>query len=272
MPNSRERCSHVRHALTLLLLAAACGDANSTDDGSVNRAGAPASAGTSATAGTSPSQISAGSLSSAAGTTAAPPSSGRGGTAAPSGTAGLGASGSLAATAGASASAGAGAGASGSGGSTATGGAGSAAGSGAAGRGGAAGTCAAGSAGRASAAGSGGGSAAQTATFTQVYALFRTNCSGSSCHVGATRPGDGLSMSDQATAYTNLVNANAASCQGAKRVVPSDPNTSELVHALSHTMLPGCARTPMMPAGRSKLAQRDIDLVVSWVRAGAKND
>ena len=69
-------------------------------------------------------------------------------------------------------------------------------------------------------AGSGGTAAA---TFTQIYAIFMASCAGTTCHVNASRPGDMLSFADKMTAYTNLVNVNAVSCSGEKRVVPNDP-------------------------------------------------
>ncbi|HKP62207.1 MAG TPA: hypothetical protein VJV78_35990, partial [Polyangiales bacterium] len=106
-------------------------------------------------------------------------------------------------------------------------------------------------------------------TFTQVYALFMTSCAGSTCHVNATRAGDMLVMNDKATAYKNLVGVNAVSCQGEKRVVAGDPNKSELVHALAHTQVGSCARTPRMPDNKPMLSAADIDKVKSWVQAGA---
>jgi hypothetical protein len=97
--------------------------------------------------------------------------------------------------------------------------------------------------------------------------MLKQSCAGANCHVGATRPGDNLSFAVQATAYMNLVDANAVSCQGAKRVVATNPDKSELVHTLQHTALSGCARTPKMPDNKPMLAQADIDLVVNWVKA-----
>ena len=59
---------------------------------------------------------------------------------------------------------------------------------------------------------------------------------------------------------------------GAKRVVPGDPDKSELVHVLKHTSLSGCARTPKMPDNQPMLNQTEIDLVVSWIKSGAKSE
>jgi hypothetical protein len=165
-----------------------------------------------------------------------------------------------------------------SGASSGTGGAGGA-GTGGAGMGGAgtggAGTGGAGTGGSGDA-GSGdagsGGSTGSSASFTQVFALLTTSCAGSSCHANAMRPADGLSFSDMATAYANLVNVDAVSCSGEKRVVPGDPDKSELVHSLQHTNVGSCTRTPRMPDGKPQLAQSDIDVVIAWIQAGAPNN
>jgi hypothetical protein len=126
-------------------------------------------------------------------------------------------------------------------------------------------------------AGSGGatgaaGGGATGATFTAVYAIISTNCTASTCHGAGTRPAGGLAMGDKASAYTNLVGVAATSCTGEKRVVASDADKSELVHALDHTAIGSCTRTPKMPDNKPMLAQADIDTVSSWVKAGALNN
>jgi hypothetical protein len=234
----------------VIALCGACGDDSGSSTGPIGSGGAGAS-GTAATAGTS---AGAAGRASAAG-------SGVGG-------AGRGASGSAGH-----------AGSSGTGvaGSNTDEDAGVSAGTGAAGAGGKAGASGSAAGASGSTAGAGGMGAAGSggtaaATFTQVYAIFMTGCMGSTCHVGATRPGDMLSMADKATAYMNLVNVNSVSCTGEKRVVPSDPAKSELVAALAHTKAGNCARTPQMPDNKPMLPASDIDKVRSWVQAGAKND
>jgi hypothetical protein len=98
------------------------------------------------------------------------------------------------------------------------------------------------------------------------------NCSGNGCHLGTTRYGDMLSFADKTSAYTNLVGVASVSCQGEKRVVASDPDKSELVHALEQTRIGNCTNTPRMPERKPKLKQSDIDIVSSWVKAGALNN
>jgi hypothetical protein len=129
------------------------------------------------------------------------------------------------------------------------------------------GTAGTGTAGSSGAAGSG-----AAATFSDVYAVFMTGCMGASCHVGASRAGDGLVMTDKMTAYTNLVDANSVSCPGLKRVVAGDAANSELLHTLDHTAAGTCANTPRMPDNKPMLSAADIALVTSWITAGALNN
>jgi hypothetical protein len=129
-----------------------------------------------------------------------------------------------------------------------------------------------GASGRGGQGGGGGSGQAGGATFTAVYKIFMTSCSGTGCHVSATGAG-GLAMPDKMTAYMNLVGVNSTSCTGEKRVVAGDAAKSELVHALDHTAIGSCgARTPQMPDRKPKLPQADIDTVSAWVAAGAMND
>lgn len=110
-------------------------------------------------------------------------------------------------------------------------------------------------------------------TFTEVYALFGDKCAGATCHVGAARAAAGLDMPDRATAYMNLVDADSTACAGEKRVVAGEPDSSELIHTLKHTSIGMCARTPQMPAGNNPmLSSMEIDMVVSWIAAGAQDD
>jgi hypothetical protein len=177
------------------------------------------------------------------------------------------------ATAGASGAAGTSAGVAG-----ATAGSGGAGGA-AAGKGGSGGATsgAGGASGRSGQGGSGGsgqgGSGASGATFTAVYKIFMTNCSGGTCHVSPTGAAGGLSMPDQMKAYMNLVGVNSMSCTGEKRVVAGDAAKSELVHTLDRTTIGTCgARTPKMPDNKPKLAQADIDTITAWITAGAMNN
>jgi len=67
------------------------------------------------------------------------------------------------------------------------------------------------------------------------------------------------------------VNADTASmCLGMKRVVPGDVDASVMVHAIKAD---GCrGPTGRMPPSGDPLSMAEIDMVVAWVAAGAKND
>ena len=258
--------------IALIGACAACGDDSEQAMMSVTTAGSPA-AGTTApaaagtgdmtTAGTTANVAAGrtGTPNGIAGTSAA--ASGAGGAMMPAAGSGAAGTGMTATTAGRNAPMIAGRGAAGSAGASTAG----SAGSGAVGM---AGGSAAGMAGG-SAAGSGGqGGAPGEATFTAVYAIFMTNCAGSTCHL--SRAAGGLSMTDKMTAYTNLVGVDSSSCRGEKRVVAGDPDKSELFHTLDRTQIGMCSRTPRMPEGKAKLAQADIDVIKAWIQAGAMND
>lgn len=105
-------------------------------------------------------------------------------------------------------------------------------------------------------------------TFTSVYTgIIQPGCS---CHLAPAGAG-GLVMSDQATAYTNLVGAASSGggmCPGATRVAPGDPAGSVLYRKVSGENLCGAR----MPRGMSPLSSAQIDLIQRWIMAGANND
>lgn len=110
-----------------------------------------------------------------------------------------------------------------------------------------------------------GGMMATGATFTQVYAVFTAGCS---CHGSGA---GGLTMSSLASAYANLVGKAASACSAEQRVVTGDPDKSVLFHALARTDLGSC-KVPKMPAGGAMLSAGDLELVRSWIAAGALNN
>jgi hypothetical protein len=111
---------------------------------------------------------------------------------------------------------------------------------------------------------SGGGGA----TFTAVYAILMTNCSGATCHIGGFFPPAGLSFADKMTAYMGLVGTASRNCMGQQRVVAGMPDASVLVQALEHKG--GCA--PNMPEDKPALSMDDINVIIAWINAGAMND
>jgi hypothetical protein len=118
---------------------------------------------------------------------------------------------------------------------------------------------------------------AAPATFKQVYegVIIANSCDSAFCH-GGTETG-GLSLIDQASSYANLVGVAAQGPECAckttkKRVEAGKPDESLLVEKLEKAK-PVCG-TQMPPPGGAEPAvtQNQIELVRSWISAGAKND
>jgi len=113
------------------------------------------------------------------------------------------------------------------------------------------------------------GTAGAAPTFSELWnRTLESGCAIPYCHDGS---GKGWSGFDQATAYRTLVGAASTTCPGETRVVAGNPATSVLVAAVSHTDLGACD-VPAMPKDRAQLSQADIERIVAWIRAGARND
>jgi hypothetical protein len=118
-------------------------------------------------------------------------------------------------------------------------------------------------------------SAAQAATFTQVYTTVIANrCM--PCHTTATGIGvtqGRLDMTSQSAAFANLVNVAAAGVQCAgrgTRVVPGMPASSILFLKVSLNDPAPCGAK--MPLGLPSLPQSEVDMISSWITAGAMNN
>lgn len=99
--------------------------------------------------------------------------------------------------------------------------------------------------------------------FQQVQSTVLTpNCTG--CHVGANAPA-GLRL-DAANSYAMLFNVASTQVPTLLRVAASDPQNSYLVQKLEGRAAVG----GRMPLGRDPLPQASIDLVRSWIAAGAQ--
>jgi hypothetical protein len=83
------------------------------------------------------------------------------------------------------------------------------------------------------------------------------------CHIGANAP-LGLRL-DAANSYALLVNVASGEVPGLFRVNPGNPNQSYLVQKIRGTASVGAR----MPLGQAALPQDRIDLIVSWITAGA---
>jgi hypothetical protein len=125
----------------------------------------------------------------------------------------------------------------------------------------------------------GGSTATATPTFTQIYSsIISVRCT--SCH--GTGAAGSLNMSNQATAYANLVGSNGTgvmaagpSCgtSGLLRVDPGNASMSllwEKVNSkLQGTSAP-CGNP--MPASGAALTQAQVDEIAAWINAGAMNN
>lgn len=99
--------------------------------------------------------------------------------------------------------------------------------------------------------------------FQQVQDQVLTpNCTG--CHVGANAP-QGLRL-DAGNSYALLVNVASTQMPTLLRVKPGDPDNSWLVQKIDGRATIG----GRMPLGRAALPQASIDLVRSWIAAGAQ--
>jgi hypothetical protein len=91
--------------------------------------------------------------------------------------------------------------------------------------------------------------------------VFTPICS--QCHVGANAP-QGMRL-DAANSYAMIVNVASNEVPGLKRIDPGNPDQSYLVQKISGTAAVG----GRMPLGQAPLPQDRIDLIRSWVAAGA---
>jgi hypothetical protein len=84
------------------------------------------------------------------------------------------------------------------------------------------------------------------------------------CHIGASAP-QGLRL-DAANSYAMLVNVNSNEVAALKRVNPGNADQSYIVQKISGTAAVG----GRMPLGQAPLPQDRIDLIRSWIAAGAQ--
>ena len=91
--------------------------------------------------------------------------------------------------------------------------------------------------------------------------IFTPICT--NCHVGATAP-QGLRL-DAANSYAVLVNVASSEVPGTLRVNPGNPDLSYIVQKLEGNQAVGAR----MPFGGPYLSQTQIDLVRTWIAAGA---
>jgi mono/diheme cytochrome c family protein len=96
----------------------------------------------------------------------------------------------------------------------------------------------------------------------QIQPIFTANCV--ECHSGGSAP-RGLRL-DAQNSYANLVNVNSSEVPSLKRVKPSDPDNSYLVHKIEGTAAVGAR----MPLGGPPLSAAEINLIRQWIAEGAE--
>lgn len=94
-----------------------------------------------------------------------------------------------------------------------------------------------------------------------VAPLLSASCAGSGCHVGQTTSGVNLTTHAQILASTGIQYGTAV-------VVPGDAEASPLVDKLG----PNPDHGSRMPLGRPALSAAQIEVLKSWIDAGALND
>ena len=114
------------------------------------------------------------------------------------------------------------------------------------------------------------GAQASPPTFTAIYSdILSGSCAQSFCHIG---PGVVMQLSDQPTAYAQLVNAPATGpyCAGMGiRVVPGHPETS-LMYLKLTAHPPPCGGS--MPGRPPALTTAELQQIEQWIAMGAMND
>ena len=96
--------------------------------------------------------------------------------------------------------------------------------------------------------------------------IFTPSCAVSGCHTTASSIG-GLDLS-AGFALANLVDVGSSADAVTKRVKPGDPENSYLMQKL----VGGASRGQPMPPGGPALSDSDLELIRSWIRAGAASE
>ncbi|MDB4937571.1 MAG: hypothetical protein JWP87_4543 [Labilithrix sp.] len=117
---------------------------------------------------------------------------------------------------------------------------------------------------------------AEPGTFTTIYPLLfpvSTNARCNFCHglpANETSNGKLFMGTDKATAYAALIGklSTGNKCPNETLVVPNDPEGSLFYQKL--TASPPCGSR--MPLGGTPLSGEQLEMVRSWIAAGAKDD
>jgi hypothetical protein len=115
------------------------------------------------------------------------------------------------------------------------------------------------------------GPPADTVTLSgDVQPIFTANCAFSGCHAG-NNPALGQNLS-AGQAYASIVNVTSQEVPDLKRVLPSFPDSSYLVHKIEGTQGSVGGSGGRMPLGGAALSADDIATIRAWITAGALNN
>ena len=98
-----------------------------------------------------------------------------------------------------------------------------------------------------------------------VEPIFTMKCANSSCH-GAAKSADLQLSADMA--YGNIVNVKSSEQPQYMRIKPGEPDSSYIVMKIEGRQKFGM----QMPLTGGALSDKQIQVIRSWVQAGAKND
>jgi len=103
---------------------------------------------------------------------------------------------------------------------------------------------------------------------TSVQTVFSANCTG--CHTGAGAAG-GLSLAS-GVAHSSIVDQNSGQVPTLKRVRPSRPDSSYLVHKIQGTQATVGGSGSRMPLAAAPLSNATINIIRNWILQGALNN
>lgn len=100
--------------------------------------------------------------------------------------------------------------------------------------------------------------------------IFTPTCAVSGCHSSASAS-EQLSLAD-GEAFDNLVNVDAAQVSSLKRVDPSDPDNSYVIHKLEGTHTSAGGSGAQMPKDANALSDEQINAIREWIENGADDN
>lgn len=103
-----------------------------------------------------------------------------------------------------------------------------------------------------------------------VQPIFTANCAFANCHAGPI-PVLGQNLS-AGQAYGSIVNVTSQQVPSLRRVRPSLPDSSYLLHKIQGTQGTVGGSGGRMPLGGAPLSNADIATIRAWIAAGAPNN